>query len=483
MKRISLILLLTGLFDCHLAAQITFMVSQLPPNTSERVQLYVSGTFNNWAPGDPNYQLKKNEEGLFSITLNPPKGTHKYKFTRGSWTTVEGNAEGQFRPDRLIEYSGKPQTVYCNIKAWEGTAGTNKSTAGSNVIILAPSFNIPQLDRKRRIWIYLPSDYYQSDKSYPVMYLQDGQNLFDESTAFAGEWKVDESLQQIEQQTGQGIIAVGIDNGGGDRMSEYSHAPNARYGGGKGDQYVRFIIETLKPYIDQHFRTLSDRDHTAILGSSMGGLISMYAAVEYSEVFGKAGVFSPSFWYTEGQSYWHVLEEGNKPNLKIYMICGANEDRSMPQNMLAMKRTLLNVGFSADRVYHAIHEDGQHKEWYWAREFPGAVYWLFSDYLKANSRQVQRSSTIDPIFIKKLSDKEYELVYQTTMAKPKYSIVGESGNMLSKPKKLKLLELSSSNGFEQGSFKIKPPKSGSFFIQIYDDEQLLVVKEIKNEMP
>jgi predicted alpha/beta superfamily hydrolase len=101
--------------------------------------------------------------------------------------------------------------------------------------------------------------------------------------------------KQIEQQTGQGIIAVGIDNGGADRMAEYSHAPNSQYGGGKSDAYIRFIIETLKPFIDQNFRTLTDASNTGIMGSSMGGLLSMYAAVEYSEVFGKVGVFSPSF--------------------------------------------------------------------------------------------------------------------------------------------------------------------------------------------
>jgi predicted alpha/beta superfamily hydrolase len=476
MKITSLILLLTTLFFYSLTAQITFVVSQLPPNTSDRPELFISGTFNNWAPGNEAYQLKKNEDGFYSITLRPTKGKHQFKFTRGSWATVEGDAQGAFRPDRSVQFSGQPQTVYCNIQAWEGTSDNAKRTATANVLVLDPSFHMPQLDRNRRIWIYLPSDYYQSDRSYPVLYLQDGQNLFDESTAFAGEWKVDESLRQIEQQTGQGIIAVGIDNGGADRMAEYSHAPNSQYGGGKGDAYIRFIIETLKPFIDQNFRTLTDASNTGIMGSSMGGLISIYAAVEYSEVFGKVGVFSPSFWYTEGQSYWHVLEKGKKDDLQIYMICGANEDRAMVPNMLAMKRTMLNLGFTNNQVFHKIDEDGQHKEWYWGREFPAAVYWLFNEYFKTNSRKNQAAPSIDPFYIQELSEKEYELSYQTSIAKPKYSIVNENGELITKPKKLKLSKLPSSNGLNRGTFKIKPPKEGAFYLQVFDDEQLLVVK-------
>lgn len=477
MKRISRILLLLLLFGTCLNAQLSFVISNLPQNTSNKVELFLAGTFNNWSPGDKNYKLAKNQDGFYTITINPPKGEHQYKFTRGSWATVEGNAAGQFRPDRTIMYTGKKQIIYCNIKAWEGTSGNNNSTATDNVLILDPAFEMPQLDRKRRIWIYLPSNYYQSDQSYPVLYLQDGQNLFDESTAFAGEWKVDESLQLLEQQTGQGVIVVGIDNGGGDRMAEYSHAPHSQYGGGKGDIYVRFIIETLKPFIDQQFRTLPDAAHTGIMGSSMGGLISMYAVMEYDEVFGKAGVFSPSFWYTEGASYWHVLEKGKKDNIKVYMICGANEGRGMTHNMLAMKRTMLNLGFTENQVFHKVHADGDHKEWYWAREFPGAVYWLFNDYLKANSKNIQPSSGIDPVFIRHLADKEYEIVYQTTIAKPKYGIVNAAGEPVVKPKKLKITPSPSNNGWVKGTFKIKPPKNAPFYLQIFDDEQLLVAKK------
>lgn len=209
----------------------------------------------------------------------------------------------------------------------------------------------------------------------------------------------------------------------------------------------------------------------------------MYAAVEYSEVFGKAGVLSPSFWYTEGQSYRHVLEEGEKEHLKIYMICGAREERSMANNMLAMKRTLLNVGFSTNQVFHKIHEDGQHKEWYWAREFPAAIYWLFSDYLKAGSANIQPSSNIDPIEIQQRSEKEFELTYRTSIAKPRYSIVDENGELLGKPKKLKLSELAGSNGLNKGAFKIKLPREETFYLQIYDDEELLVVKKMNGKMP
>jgi hypothetical protein len=181
--------------------------------------------------------------------------------------------------------------------------------------------------------------------------------------------------------------------------------------------------------------------------------------------------FPLPFWYTEGQSYWHILEKGKKDDLQIYMICGANEDRAMVPNMLAMKRTMLNLGFTNNQVFHKIDEDGQHKEWYWGREFPAAVYWLFNEYFKTNSRKNQTAPSIDPFYIQELSEKEYELSYQISIAKPKYSIVNENGELITKPKKLKLSKLPSSNDLNRGTFKIKPPKEGAF-----DDEQLLVVK-------
>ena len=194
------------------------------------------------------------------------------------------------------------------ILGWEDL-GSSNSTAADNVSVLDEDFYIPQLDRYRRIWIYLPPDYEDNpDQHYRVLYMHDGQNVFDESTSFAGEWEVDESLNDLFLDGDKGCIVVAIDNGADLRINEYSPWYNATYqAGGEGEAYVDFIVETLKPYIDSNFRTLPDRQHTGIMGSSLGGLISHYAMVEHPEVFGKVGVFSPAYWFNP-EIYDHTAQ-------------------------------------------------------------------------------------------------------------------------------------------------------------------------------
>src|SRR5688572_7394439 len=169
----------------------------------------------------------------------------------------------------------------------------NAGTLAENAYILDEAFYMPQLQRSRRIWLYLPPEYSASGKSYPVIYMHDGQNLFDATTAFGGaEWGIDETLNTVKNK----CIIVGIDNGGAKRINEYNFYDNEQHGAGEGRAYVSFIVDTLKPYIDKTYRTLADRDHTFTAGSSLGGLISFYAAMWYPQVFGGGGIFSPAFW-------------------------------------------------------------------------------------------------------------------------------------------------------------------------------------------
>lgn len=153
---------------------------------------------------------------------------------------------------------------------------------------------MPQLDRNRKIWLYLPPDYSTSTKNYPVLYMQDGQNLFDNATSFAGEWQVDETLNSLFAGGDYGAIVVGIENGGGERLNEYSPWNNPSYGGGLGDQYVAFLANTLKPYIDANYRTRPEPQFNALIGSSMGALISTYGATEFPNIFRKVGSLSPA---------------------------------------------------------------------------------------------------------------------------------------------------------------------------------------------
>ena len=157
-------------------------------------------------------------------------------------------------------------------------------------------FTMPQLGRERRIWVYLPPEYEASTQSYPVLYMHDGQNLFDKSASYDGEWEVDETLNQLfAGGETEGIIIVGIDCEPECRRDEYSPWERTLIEqGGEGDDYLDFLVNNLKPYIDKNYRTLPDREHTGIGGSSMGGFISLYGGLKYQEVFSKIAAFSPA---------------------------------------------------------------------------------------------------------------------------------------------------------------------------------------------
>ena len=252
-----------------------------------------------------------------------------------------------------------------------------KSTATENVKIISENFDVPQLKTTRRIWIYLPKDYETSHKKYEVMYLQDAQNLFDDATSYAGEWQVDETLNKIFEKTGKSLIVVGIDNGGEKRIEELSPYKNAKYGGGNGDNYVKFIVETLKPFIDKNYRTKPQRKFTTIGGSSLGSLISVYAAVKYPETFGKVLAFSSAFWFNAKELNEFI--SSSKVNLKqqkYYFIQGKHEDEDMEEQTKRVIENLKSKNVKPKNIFLKIDEDGKHNEMYWRREFEGAVLWL-----------------------------------------------------------------------------------------------------------
>lgn len=359
---------------CSLSfGQLTFWVTDIPANTPPKDDIFIAGNFNGWNPGNANYKLSENQNGIHYITIQPSAGALEFKFTRGSWATVEGSAGGGFRPNRTYNYQGGIDTVLITIAGWEGGSGKIEA---EGVTLLDESFYMPQLDRSRRIWIYLPPDYDTTSKHYPVIYMHDGQNLFDADFSFAGEWKIDETLNQLFDEGDYGAVVVGIDNGGTHRFNEYSYWYNSNYGGGDGELYVDFLVNTLKPHIDSSYRTLPQREYTAIAGSSMGGLISLSAALDHQDVFSKAGIFSPALWFSDSV-FVQVREEGIQKGLRFYFVAGDNESSTMVPLMFAMRDSLINAGMPADDIIVIHHADGQHSEWYWAREFGDAYKWLF----------------------------------------------------------------------------------------------------------
>lgn len=369
-----------GVFIYYISfSQVTFVIESLPENTPQQDLIYIAGSMNNWVPDDPDFLLKKNENNKWEIQLEAQAegSALEFKFTRGSWETVEKDAGGNDIANRSFIF-GNNEIVEVEIASWADISIGN-STAADNVSIMDEDFYMLQLDRNRRIWIYLPPGYEQNTQSYPVLYMHDGQNLFDVQTSFAGEWEIDETLNELAASGKNVPIVVGIDNGGGHRMDEYSAWINVQYGGGEGDAYIRFISETLKPYIDENYRTKPEAINTGIMGSSLGGFIAQYAVFQYSDVFGKAGLFSPSYWYSD--SVWAFTEEyGNYASQKVYQLVGSLEGGTMTNDMNKMHNMLLEQGFTSEKLKSKEVQGQGHNEAFWRSEFGKAYLWLFSDF-------------------------------------------------------------------------------------------------------
>ncbi|RED93392.1 alpha/beta hydrolase-fold protein [Marinoscillum furvescens] len=359
-------------------SQTTIVIADLPENHPQNAPIYLAGTLNDWNPASEAHQLQKDDAGNYYITLNL-EGEVAFKFTRGDWNTVESDGYGNDIGNRTYQPSGE-DTLKLYIQGWkdllDGSSSPN-STRSENVSILK-DFEIPQLGRKRNIWIYLPPNYHQTKTSYPVIYMHDGQNLFDNSTSFSGEWNVDETLNDLFETQNFAAIVVGIDNGGEHRMDEYAPWINTQYGGGEGEAYVDFLVSTLKPHIDAHYRTLTSASNTAIIGSSLGGIISFYAGLKYSNIFGKIGALSPAFWYNP-EFFGFTDSITPKGPQKLYMAAGGDESATVANNMNRIAATLQTNGWPPSAITKRVHPHQGHNEAYWSAIFKEVISYLMMD--------------------------------------------------------------------------------------------------------
>lgn len=244
-----------------------------------------------------------------------------------------------------------------------------ESSASKNVSTF--TIEAPQLKTTKKIWIYLPEEYSATAKKYSVIYMHDAQNLFDSKTAYSGEWNVDEKLDSLKAP----VIVVGIEHGNDKRIDELTPFKNEKYGGGNADNYLDFIVKTLKPYIDKNYRTKPKAKNTIIMGSSLGGLVSYYAILKYPETFGKAGVFSPSFWFSN--DIYTLTEKAPKIKTKIYFLCGDKESDDMVKDMTKMERLLdTKRCYCLHLTKSKIVKGGEHNEKLWRDGFVKAVLWL-----------------------------------------------------------------------------------------------------------
>lgn len=243
--------------------------------------------------------------------------------------------------------------------------------------VLEEAYEIPHLNATRKISAVLPHDYYETDKRYPVLYLQDGQNLFNPLAPY-GDWAIDKSMAKLAEEGLGELIIIAVDHGNEERINEYLPYYHPRFGEGKGKFYIQFMIEKLIPYINSHYRTLTDFENTGIGGSSMGGLISLHAGLNNPGVFGKMMIFSPSLWISKtifnNTKSFRPLEES-----KIYLYSGGKESIAhLPnaQKLGSIINEKMIKGYHID-FHFSINEDGSHAEIHWREEFPKAVKWLY----------------------------------------------------------------------------------------------------------
>lgn len=266
---------------------------------------------------------------------------------------------------------------------------------------------VPISDEQRTIRVFLPSDYYwNEEKSYPVLYMHDGQNLFDPSEASFGKaWNIGSAMEVLESQHEiEDIIIIGIDSNtrGYGRMNEFSpwvhNRPDYVQGvpeinaGGEGDKYVDFIVHGVKPFIDHQYRTLPERQNTAIAGSSLGALISIYAGLKYNHIFSKIGALSPALWFAKNELLNYVRNCELENEMKIYIDVGTEETSyhkiaEFPQ--IYLNDTLELHGALKEKNIDEYHlklfiEDGaKHNEESWGRRFYGFVTWMFGELCEA----------------------------------------------------------------------------------------------------
>lgn len=253
---------------------------------------------------------------------------------------------------------------------------TRTASAQANVSVISKTFVIPGLERERKIRLYLPPGYDSETDYYPVLYMHDGQNLFDDATSYAGEWKVDESLNELANDHGFKIIVVGIDNGGEHRMTELSAYDHQEFGQAEGEEYLNFIVNIVKPHIDTHYRTKADIKNTGIMGSSMGGLMSHYAIYTKPDVFSKAGIYSPSFWYSD-EAFSLTTNNPLPKTAKLDFLVGTKEGEGMEAGMQQMVTLIENQNHPAKLIRSEVVVGGEHSEAFWASRFKQSVLWLY----------------------------------------------------------------------------------------------------------
>lgn len=357
------------------------MYLELETSVSDERPVFLTGDFCNWNPSNPDFLMERVGDEKFRIDIEKVPDLREdtfYKYTKGGWDNVELDFWGNSPKNRL--FTSPNERIPDFVPLWRQNGYTPFFSDSMPIMeVFSEAFEIPQLKRKRKISILLPHDYYKSpEKRYPVLYMNDAQNLFGHGSKY-GNWEIDKRLSLMKVNDNFEMIVVAIDHGDEDRTVEYSpyNTPKENQKG-EGMRYATFIVRTLKPLIDKQYRTMPERQFTGIGGSSMGGLISIYTGMMYPENIGRLMVFSPALW-TSPKIYFDAVEFFNPLDTKIYLYGGGKESKTMFSNIEKLISTIEGQGFPSEKVQikAELDPEGLHNEKRWGQEFPKAVKWLF----------------------------------------------------------------------------------------------------------
>jgi sialidase-1 len=374
---------------------IDFRVT-VPRNTPGDATVYLAGNLpaaGGWNPGA--IRLEKRDDGRWGTKLLLPWGRRlEYKFTLGSWTRVEKDKNGGEIANRVLQLE-RDGTIEATVESWAGGAGEPSAAQDEHtqtgLFEHHAEFPSKYLTHRRDVLVYLPPGYREvrnATTRYPVLYMHDGQNLFDAATSFARvEWRLDETAEKLSAAGRMTpVIIVGIYNTAA-RMTEYTYGAEPRPEGRSGEDYVRFLVEELKPFIDETYRTLPDRRHIAIGGSSLGGLISLYAASTRPEVFSMAGVISPALFWDNARAIRDVPRHAPYPSdMKFWVDIGTEESSRRQGDVVGSAVTrcrdliaeFKKAGLVEGANYQYLEVPGAgHNESYWAQRVDQMLLYFF----------------------------------------------------------------------------------------------------------
>jgi len=338
-------------------------------NTTKDIEeICIAGNIPELGDWDPSkIKLDKISENRFELKLQLTNTAEiEYKFTRGSWSN-EALDSNETIPNNHHLIISKDTTIAHTIIKWRDEIFLESQITGK--VEYHRDFYSPQLDNYRDIIVWLPPSYNKEQK-YPVLYLHDGQNVFDPSTSFIGiDWQLDETVMRlIAVNKLKEIIMVGIYNTE-NRTSEYSPIH-------KGESYANFLIETVKPFIDSTYCTLQDTENTAIVGSSMGGIISFHIAWEYPEIFSMGGCFSPAFLVDDWEIVKRVKSDKEISPVKLVILNGSvGLEAELQPAIFEMVSALKEKEFN--NMIYQIFEGAGHDEAAWAEQVEIPLLYFF----------------------------------------------------------------------------------------------------------